>query len=75
MSFIHLRIASVSSWLGSSTITFANLLSNALSFSIYFLYSFIVVAHISFIAHLARLGFSRFQASPCHSAAPAHTIV
>jgi len=41
----------------------------------YFLYSFRVVAQISLSAHLARLGFSKFDASPCHSEAQVHTIV
>jgi hypothetical protein len=41
----------------------------------YFLYSFIVVAQISFNAHLAKDGFNKFQASHCHSAAQVHTIV
>jgi hypothetical protein len=72
---IHLNIAKVSSTLGSSTNTEANLLSSAASFSIYFLYSFIVVAQIICKAHLARDGFNRFQASACHSEAQAQTIV
>jgi len=72
---IHLIIARVSSRLGSSTLTAINLLSRAASFSIYFLYSLIVVAQIRCRAHLARLGFSRFHASACHSCAQAHTIV
>jgi len=33
------------------------------------------VAQISFKAPLARLGFNKFQASPCHSLAQAQTIV
>jgi len=41
----------------------------------YFLYSFIVVAQISFNAHPARLGLSKFDASPCHSHAHVQTIV
>jgi hypothetical protein len=41
----------------------------------YFLYSFIVVAQIKCKVHLAKLGFSKFEASPCHSLAQAQTIV
>jgi hypothetical protein len=66
-SFIHLRIAKASSRFGSSIKTCANLLSKAGSFSIYFLYSLIVVAQIKCKAHLAKLGFNKFQASACHS--------
>ena len=44
LSLIPFRISTVSFVLGSSTITELNLLSSAASFSIYFLYSFIVVA-------------------------------
>jgi hypothetical protein len=68
-------MAKVSSLLGSSTITLANLLSNAESFSIYFLYSSIVVAQIRCIAPLAKLGFNKLEASHCHSLAHAQTIV
>jgi hypothetical protein len=75
LSFIHLKIAKASSLLGSSTITIANLLSKAGSFSIYFLYSFIVVAPISLKSHLANSGFNKLPASPCPSAAQAQTIV
>jgi hypothetical protein len=39
------------------------------------LYSFIVVAPISFNAHLANDGFNKLPASHCHSCAQAHTIV
>jgi hypothetical protein len=72
---IHLKIANASSLLGSSTITIANLLSSAGSFSIYFLYSLIVVAPINLKSHLANSGFNKLPASPCHSEAQAQTIV
>ncbi|MDR2641125.1 MAG: hypothetical protein LBC61_07780 [Candidatus Peribacteria bacterium] len=75
MSFIHLRIAKLSVLFGSSTITIANLLSKAASFSMYFLYSFIVVAHIKCNSPRAKLGFNKFPASACHSAFQAQTIV
>jgi hypothetical protein len=75
LSFIHLKIAKVSSFVGSSIITIANLLSSAGSFSIYFLYSFIVVAPINFKSPLANSGFNKLPASPCPSVAQAQTIV
>ena len=65
----------VSSSEGSSTVIGWNLLSSALSFSIYFLYSFKVVAPIIWISPLAKSGFRIFAASIAPSAAPAPTIV
>ena len=52
-----------------------NLLSKAASFSIYFVYSFIVVAPMTWISPLARSGFKIFAASIAPSAAPAPTII
>ena len=60
---------------GSFTFTGLNLLSNAESFSIYFLYSLSVVAPINCISPLAKSGFKIFAASIAPSAAPAPTIV
>ena len=60
---------------GSFTITGLNLLSRAASFSMYFLYSFVVVAPTTWISPLARSGFKIFAASTAPSAEPAPTIV
>ena len=75
LSRIPSNIFMVSSADGSNTVTGLNLLSNALSFSIYFLYSPIVVAPINWISPLANNGFKIFAASTAPSAAPAPTIV
>ena len=75
LSFRPLRIDMVSSRLGSSTITGWNLLSRALSFSIYFLYSSKVVAPIQLSSPLANIGLIRFPASIEPSVLPAPTIV
>ncbi len=60
---------------GSSTVTGWNLRSSAASFSIYFLYSVIVVAPISWSSPLASEGFSILDASIAPSAPPAPIIV
>ena len=60
---------------GSWTITGLNLLSSAASFSIYFLYSLVVVAPTTWISPLASNGFKIFAASTAPSAEPAPTIV
>ena len=65
----------VSLSVGSFTVTGLNLLSKAESFSIYFLYSFKVVAPTNWISPLASNGFKIFAASIAPSAAPAPTIV
>ena len=77
-SYLSLKpsnILIVSSSVGSPTVTGLNLLSNALSFSIYFLYSFKVVAPTTWTSPLAKSGFSIFAASTAPSAEPAPTIV
>jgi len=60
---------------GSLTVIFCNLLSNAESFSMYFLNSFQVVAQIILIFHLHIAGFRIFDASSVHSAHHAQIIV
>ena len=75
LSLIPSKIFIVSPADGSLTVTGLNLLSNALSFSIYFLYSLIVVAPINWISPLANNGFKILAASTAPSAAPAPTIV
>ena len=75
LSRIPFNIFIVSFSLGSLTVTGLNLLSNAASFSIYFLYSFKVVAPTNWISPLANNGFKIFAASIAPSAAPAPTIV
>ena len=65
----------VSSTLGSSTITGWNLLSRALSFSIYCLYSSKVVAPRQWSSPLARSGLIKLPASIAPSVFPAPTIV
>src|SRR5713101_5202138 len=65
----------VSSTLGSLTSTGWNLLSSAGSFSIYFLYSFSVVAPMARNSPRASAGFSMLEASIEPSAAPAPTSV
>jgi len=60
---------------GSFTVTGLNLRSKAVSFSIYFLYSSIVVAPTNWISPLASIGFKIFAASIAPSADPAPTIV
>ena len=74
-SFNPRRIETVSSTVGSSTIIGWKRLSNAASFSIFFLYSSIVVAPITFISPLANIGFNKFPASIEPSVLPAPTIV
>ena len=56
---------------GSETIIGWNLLSKALSFSIYFLYSFKVVVPINWISPLDKEGFKMFAAFIECSASPA----
>ena len=75
LSLIPFKISIVSASVGSSTWIGLNLLSNAESFSIYFLYSSTVVAPINWISPLASNGFKIFAASIAPSAAPAPTIV
>ncbi len=60
---------------GSSTITFWNLRSNALSFSKYFWYSFKVVAPIARSSPLANAGLRILAASIAPSPPPAPTNV
>ena len=60
---------------GSGTIIGWNLLSSAASFSIYFLYSVIVVAPIHRSSPRANAGFNIFDASTAPSAEPAPTSV
>ena len=69
------KISKVSSLDGSFTFTGWNLLSNAESFSIYFLYSSIVVAPIHWISPRANDGFNILEASIAPSAPPAPIIV
>ena len=69
------RILIVSSSVGSFTVTGLNLLSRAASFSIYFLYSVVVVAPTTCTSPLAKSGFKIFAASTAPSAEPAPTIV
>jgi len=71
----HLIISVATSQVGSSTSTFWNLLSSALSFSIYFWYSLKVVAQITQIFHLHIAGFKIFAASRVHSHPQAPIIV
>ncbi len=68
-------MAIVSSTVGSLTNTGWNLRSSAGSFSIYFLYSFSVVAPMARSSPRASAGFSIFEASIEPSAAPAPTSV
>ena len=75
LSLIPFKIKTVSFSDGSFTVTGLNLLSNAASFSINFLYSFKVVAPTNWISPLANNGFKIFAASIAPSAAPAPTIV
>ena len=75
LSFNPLRIDIVSSTDGSSTITGWKRLSNAWSFSIYWRYSFNVVAPIQCSSPLASIGFSKLPASIAPSVFPAPTIV
>lgn len=65
----------VSSFEGSAKSTGLNLRSNALSCSIYFLYSLIVVAPINCYFSSCKQGFKILAASIAPSAAPAPTIV
>ena len=69
------KIATVSSTDGSSTIIGWNLLSKAVSFSIYFLYSFKVVVPIIWISPFARDGFNILAAFIEWSASPAPIIL
>ena len=66
-----MSISTASSLVGSSTYTGWNLLSRAASFSIYFRYSFRVVAPIIWISPRDRDGFSILDASIAPSAPPA----
>jgi hypothetical protein len=68
-------ISYATSLFGSSTVIFWNLLSKAESFSIYFLYSFPVVAQITLIFHLPIAGLRILDASKLHSQLPAPIIV
>ena len=74
-SFKPLKILIVSSTVGSFNIIGWKRLSNAGSFSIYFLYSLIVVAPIVLNTPLANIGFNKFPASIAPSVAPAPMIV
>ena len=65
----------VSSTEGSPTMTGWKRRSNALSFSMYFLYSFRVVAPMQRSSPLAIIGFRRLPASMAPSVAPAPTTV
>ena len=65
----------LASIVGSSTKTGWNLLSNAESFSIYFLYSFKVVVPTNWISPFARDGFKIFAAFIECSASPAPIIL
>ena len=65
----------VSSTVGWSTRTFWKRLSNAASFSIYFLYSSKVVAPMACSSPLASMGFNRLDASMEPSVLPAPTIL
>ena len=75
LSLKPLRICIASSSLGSPTLTGWNLLSRAASFSMYFLYSLIVVAPKTWKSPLAREGFRILAASVEPSAEPAPIIV
>ena len=75
LSFKPRRIVIVSKTVGSLTNTLWNLLSRAESFSIYFLYSFRVVAPIQCISPRANIGFNILPASIAPSAAPLPTII
>ncbi len=75
LSLSPLKIEIVSSTVGSSTFTGWKRRSSAGSFSIYFLYSFTVVAPIVFISPRASIGFKRFDASVEPSCPPAPTTV
>mmetsp|Transcript_16631 Transcript_16631/g.36886 ORF Transcript_16631/g.36886 Transcript_16631/m.36886 type:complete len:208 (-) Transcript_16631:679-1302(-) len=74
-SFSPRRMDTVSSTEGCFTITCWKRLSSALSFSMYNLYSFRVVAPMQRSSPLASMGFSRFDASILPSDAPAPTTV
>ena len=74
-SFSPRSIEIVSSTEGSFTSIGWNLLSRAASFSIYFLYSSIVVAPITLISPRASIGFKRFPASIEPSVFPAPTML
>ena len=74
LSFKPRSIEIVSSTVGSLTRTCWNLRSSALSFSIYILYSFNVVAPIQSISPLASIGFNILPASSAPSVLPAPTI-
>ncbi len=65
----------VSSTVGCSTITGRKRRSRAASFSMYFRYSFSVVAPIQCSSPRASMGLSRFPASIAPSVAPAPTMV
>ena len=69
------KIASVSSSVGSSTVTGWNRRSRAASFSTYLRYSAIVVAPMIWISPLAIAGFKILEASIAPSAPPAPMIV
>ena len=71
---MFVKIFNVSSFVEGSTITFWNLLSNAPSFSKFFLYSSRVVAPIHWISPLARAGLNMFEASNEPDEFPAPTI-
>ena len=69
------NISILSETVGSSTITGWNLRSRAVSFSIYFLYSFKVVVPINWIVPSASEGFKIFAAFIEWSASPAPIIL
>ena len=73
-SLSPLKIAIVSSTVGSSTITGWKRRSRALSFSIYWRYSSSVVAPIQCSSPLASIGFNMLPASIAPSVLPAPTI-
>ncbi|MPN10838.1 hypothetical protein SDC9_158135 [bioreactor metagenome] len=74
-SFRPRRMATVSSTVGSATITGWNRRSSAASFSIYWRYSLRVVAPIQCSSPRASMGLSRFPASIEPSVLPAPTMV
>ncbi len=75
LSLRPLNISFASSRVGSPTVTGWNLLSKALSFSIYLRYSSVVVAPIVCSSPFAKAGFNILEASIAPSAPPAPIIV
>ena len=74
-SFKPLKIVIVSSTFGSLTIIFWKRRSKAPSFSMYFRYSFRVVAPMTWISPRASIGFRIFPVSIAPSIAPVPTII